>query len=297
MKKYVAVLFSIIILYSCEDVVEIDVPSEEPRLVIDALIRVDINEEFVPIEVKLATTSNFFGAIPAASAESVIILIEELDDNGVIIGTSSSSLAETSEGSGIYVPDPNFSSDQRIRTSFLERNLRFLLVVEYEGRDYIGRTKYVPVVPIDDIVIGNETLFDGDETEVIVSFTDEPDREDFYVFDFDFGEYLVTEDEFFNGQQFEFSYFYDRTFETGREIDISILGADETFFNYMDQLIEQGGELQGPFQTPIATVRGNIFDATGIDNDDIFDNVERPGVFPLGYFAIVQEFKRPITIE
>ena len=108
---------------------------------------------------------------------------------------------------------------------------------------------------------------------------------------------MVTEDEFYKGQKFEFSYFYDRRFEPGREIDISILGADESFYNYMDQLIEQTEGAQGPFQTPVATVRGNVFDITGIDNRDLFDNAERPQVFPLGYFAIVQEFKKKIVIE
>jgi len=171
------------------------------------------------------------------------------------------------------------------------------LIINHEGKKYFAQTKYVPTVPIDSIVQGTGTLFDGDETEAIVTFMDNPDRDDFYVFDFDFGEYLVTEDEFYKGQEFQFSYFYDRTFESGTEIEISILGADEEFYNYMDKLIEQGGDLQGPFQTPTATVRGNIFDITGLDNIEIFDNVERPNAFPLGYFAIVQEFKRTLTIE
>jgi hypothetical protein len=215
----------------------------------------------------------------------------------VVISTGFSNLAEEVPGTGIYTPDPNFSSDQRIPTSVLEKNVRFWLFVDYKERSYVARTRYVPSVPKDDVVLGDGTLFDGDETEVIVTFTDDPDRADFYVFDFDFGEYLVTEDEFFNGEKFEFSYFYDRTFKSGRVINISILGADETFYNYMDQLIEQGGQLQGPFQTPTLTVRGNIFDATGIDNIELFDNVQRPGLFPLGYFGIVQEFKNSITIQ
>ena len=65
----------------------------------------------------------------------------------------------------------------------------------------------------------------------------------------------------------------------------------------MSQLIEQTEDSQGPFQTPIATVRGNIFDITGLDNIEIFDNVERPNDFPLGYFAIVQEYKQTLIID
>ena len=77
---------------------------------------------------------------------------------------------------------------------------------------------------------------------------------------------------------------------------ISILGADRDFFNYMNNLIEQTEEGFGVFETPAATVRGNIFDVTDLDNIDVFDNVEQPEVFPLGYFAVVQEYRQTITI-
>jgi hypothetical protein len=53
----------------------------------------------------------------------------------------------------------------------------------------------------------------------------------------------------------------------------------------------------GPFSTPAATVRGNIFDVTGLDNEEVFDNVNRPDKFALGYFAVVQQYTRSITIE
>ena len=65
----------------------------------------------------------------------------------------------------------------------------------------------------------------------------------------------------------------------------------------MDQLIVQAGGNQGPFQTPVATVRGNVINVTGIDNITVTDNVERTNNFALGYFAVVQEFKQTITIE
>ena len=169
--------------------------------------------------------------------------------------------------------------------------------MRHEGRLYIAATKYVPTTPINSIYQGTGTLFDEDETEVVVNFTDDPERNVYYLFDFSFGEYLVTEDDFYQGQEFEFSFFYDQQFFPGTIIEISILGTDQTFYNYMDQLIEQSGDTQGPFQTPVSNVRGNIFDVTDLDNIDVFDNVDQPTIFPLGYFAIVQEYKSSITIE
>ncbi len=296
MRKIGYIICMICLSFSCEDVIEVDLPTTEPRLIVEALMRVDINEEFIPIEIKVTETDNFFGEVPVTSLENIII-ISTLTDSLGIQSSGISTLAESEPGTGIYIPDPNFSSDQRIPTSAVEFDLRYDLIIEHKGRKYIAQTKYVPAVPIDNIVQGTGTLFDDNDTEVVITINDDPSRDDFYIFDFDFDEYLVTEDEFYQGQEFEFSYFYDRKFEQGKEIEISILGADETFYNYMNLLIEQTEDQQGPFQTPVATVRGNVFDITGLDNIDIFDNAERPQVFPLGYFAIVQEFKGQIIIQ
>ena len=288
MKKLIVVFLIFSGLYSCEDVIEVDLPPDVPKINIDALFRVDINEEFVPVVVKITMTNSFMNEVPVTNVDNIIIIIEELDEFDRIIDTQFSVLAQVDEGSGIYVPDPNTSRDERIRTSILDKKLRFWLSIRHEDKFYLAQTRYVPTVPIESIVQGDGKLFNDDETEVIVTFTDDPERDDFYVFDFDFTEYLVTEDKFYKGQEFTFSYYYDRTFESGTEIEISIMGSDDIFYRYMDQLIEQR-DLEGPFQTPVSTVRGNIFDATGIDNRDLFDNVERPGEFPLGYFGIVQE--------
>jgi len=116
------------------------------------------------------------------------------------------------------------------------------------------------------------------------------------VFDFMNSEFQTVEDEFFQGQQFEFSYFYDDKLEIGQDVTVSILGADEDFYNYMDLVLEQTQNNGGVFQTPVATVRGNVFDVTDLDNITVLDNVESPNDYALGYFAVVQEFSRTLTI-
>ena len=294
-----AVLFSVlagILAWGCEDVIDVDLPEQETRLVVDGLIRVDADEPFIPVEIRLALSSNFFENNTPTSAESVSIIYEEIE-NGLVISQGSSTLAETAPGSGIYVPDPNFSSDQRIPTSILDRDFLFTLSIRHEGRLYLAQTRYVPTVPINSVRQGSGTLFGDDETEVVINFTDQPEVTNYYIFDFDFEEYLVSEDEFYQGQEFEFSYFYDQSFEAGTVLNISILGADQSFFQYMDQLIVQSGDTQGPFQTPVSAVRGNVFDVTDLDNIEVLDNVAQPGIFPLGYFALVQEERAQVILE
>ena len=296
MKKYIYLLVVLVLNVACEEVIDVELPTEEPRLVVDALIRVDIDEQFIPVEVKLSLSSDFFNNNTPTSAESVVIQYEEYEGNRVI-DTRFSNLAELVPGSGIYTPDPNFDSDQRIPTNILDRNWVFNLLINHEGRRYLATTKYVPAVPIDSVIQGDGTLFNDDETEVIITFTDDPDRDSFYLFDLSLSEFLVTEDKFYKGQQFSFSYFYDQIFEPDTEIEIRLMGVDQTFFNYMDLLIEQTTNDAGIFSTPVATVRGNVFDITDIDNIDLLDNVAQPDVFPLGYFAMVQEYKQTLIIQ
>ncbi len=296
-KVIVFAVLSSLLFSGCEDVIEVDLPGQDTRLVVDGLIRVDVDETYIPVEIRLALTSNFFENNLPTSAESVLIFYEEIDENGIVVDQGSSSLAQTSPGSGVYVPDPNFSSDQRIPTSILDRDFLFTLLIRHQGRLYLAQTRYVSTVPINSLRQGTGNLFGDDETEVVVNYTDQPDVENFYLFDFGFGEYLVTEDVFYQGQEFEFSYFYDQSFFPGTILDIGIMGTDQDLYNYMNQLIVQSGGTQGPFQTPVGTVRGNVFDVTDLDNVDVRDNVDQPEIFPLGYFAIVQEDRAQLILE
>ncbi|GGG05446.1 hypothetical protein GCM10011344_02370 [Dokdonia pacifica] len=297
MKKTLLYLLIISAFASCEDVVDVDLNSEPPRLVVDALIRVDTSEDLTEANIRISVTSPFFDAIQPAEIESMQIQNEE---DGSFVPY------EPVPGEpGLYRPFPTTVSpviDNKILTSFLTNpEPVYILSVTFQDELYLARTSFVPTTPIDNIVQGEDTLFDEDDTEIIISFTDQPDREDFYIFDFDFGEFLTVEDTFFEGQEFEFSYFYegdDFTLEPGQEVNISILGADEDLYTYMEQLIIQSDLTDnGPFQVPVSTVRGNILNAEGIDNINIFDNVDRPNSFALGYFAIVQEFQNTIVIE
>lgn len=274
-------------LASCEDVIEVEVDAEQPRLVVDALIRIDTSQTFFVPEIKVTRSTPFF-----ASSEPVSnitqMTITNLGDDG--LGTGFIIMEEIEQGTGIYrEQDP-------VPVDFFTQG-ELILQIVHEGRLYFARSHYAPSVEIDSLQQGDDTLFSEEDTEVIVQITDTPALENFYVFDFGFNEFLTVEDQFFDGQAFEFSYFFDQDLDTSQEIEVSILGADRGFYDYMTLLIEQTQDDGGVFQTPIAIVRGNIFDVTDLDNDELFDNVAQPDVFPLGYFAVAQEFKAKLTLQ
>lgn len=277
-----AIIFTLTI--GCEDVIEVDLNTEPPRLTVDAVIRLDTSDNITTARIKVGLSSSFFETNQNVAVDQIQIqnlgyeVSGPLDQNFIIFRE-----VET----GIYEGTKN--------TSFFTSGELFLSI-RYNDELFIASTSFAPSAPFDNIVQGDATLFSGDETEVVVSFTDAPNQNNYYIFDFGSNEYLVSEDEFYPGQQFEFSYFYD-DIGPGQTLEISILGANESFYTYMNQLIVQAGGNQGPFQTPVATVRGNVINVTGIDNITVTDNVERTNNFALGYFAVVQEFKQTITIE
>jgi hypothetical protein len=296
MKKLMSVIFMAVLLASCEDVVDVDLPEADPKLVVDGLLRVDKEQEFIDVRIGLKASTTFFEENQPVQAESVTISYGQPNSEGDFDNLSSSSLVEETPGSGIYVPDSSLPSDQRIPTSAAEPGAIFMLEITYQDNYYFAQTEYVSTVPLDNLEQGDEVFFDEDQTEIIVTFTDNGEEDNFYLFDFMFGEFQTVEDEFFQGQQFEFSFFYDDKTEPGDVVRVSILGATEDFYNYMDLVLQQtgNGNSGGPFQTPVATVRGNVFDLTGLGNPD---NVERPNDYALGYFAVVQEYSRTLIIE
>jgi hypothetical protein len=297
MKRFWIYVVVALTFISCEDVIDVELPEVETRLVVGGILKVDKSQEFVDVRIAMKETSSYFEDNQPTQVESAVIYYGRPTRDGLFESLSFSHLIEEEPGTGIYIPNPNFTEDQRIRTVYVEPGITFIMEITHKGRRYYARTDYAPAVPLDNLEQGDDTLFDDEETEVIVSFTDDPEAQNFYVFDFGFGEFQAVEDQFFNGQEFQFSYFYDSNLNVGQDVTVSIWGATEDFYNYMDLVVEQTTDNLGVFQTPVATVRGNVFDITGLDNIDIFDNVERPNDYALGYFAVSQVYSQTITIQ
>ena len=143
---------------------------------------------------------------------------------------------------------------------------------------------------------GPGTNFDNN-TEVLITFTDDVNDDNFYLIDFGFNKFVVSSDEFYKGKQHTISYIYDRELPSGTEVTVSLMGIDRSFFNYMTKLLEQSDDEIDLFQTPVSTLRGNIINVTEIDNIDFFDNVTQTNNFALGYYAVAETYTKTIVIE
>ncbi|WP_420602076.1 hypothetical protein [Flagellimonas sp.] len=269
MRYGLLLILSLWLSVGCEDAINVDLPTSEPKLVIDALLGFNENNGN-PItvgQVKLTLTAPFFQEeTPPAENASVTIT-----DN------------QTGQSFGLLESEPGVFN---LGLPDLQFNRDYTLEINYNNETYTATQQLKGSTLIDNLEQGDSFLFDEDEeTEVKVTFTDIAGVRNHYLFSFGFGNFLVIEDEFFEGSQLTFSYFYEDV-EPGDLLVVTLFGIDQDFANYVNlTLIQSGEDGGGPFATPPATVRGNIVNTTNPDN------------FPFGYFALGEFDTKTITIE
>lgn len=258
--QYIYVLILSLIIFSCEEVIDVDVPTSEPRLVIDASINwlkgTTGNEQ----SIKLTLTAPYFdSSVPPANNAQVYIT----DENNNVYD-----FIENGD-TGIY---ENFTFNPIINTVYT-------LTIIYNNETYEGSETFLAVPEFEYVEQNLEGGFTGEETEIKAYFMDPADEENFYFFEFEpsipVSPTLDTfKDEFVNGNLI-FGFYVEEDLEPEDEVIIRNHGVSERFYNFMYLLLQQTSESGGgPFETQPATVRGNCFNTTNQDN------------YPLGYFRL-----------
>lgn len=254
--KKLFLFFSFIFLMGCEDPINVELPVAEDRMVIDATLWRPVGGGSGTLEVLLSKTTDFYAAeVPTVSGAQV--LLEETD--GVLVANELEA--------GHYV----------IEGVSVTQDKTYTLRVTIDGITYTADETLVLSTSIDAITQGENALFSGEETEVVVQFTDRPEEGNYYLMDFGYNNLFVTRDEFYNGNQLTFSFFYDTFFPKETPTPIHLMAVDKDFYTYMQILISHAGQDGGgPFATAKSTLRGNI------------QNTSNPEAFPLGYFRVVE---------
>ncbi|WP_055436472.1 DUF4249 domain-containing protein [Lacinutrix algicola] len=271
MKNSIYILFIVFILSSCQDVIDIEVPNAEPRLVIDASLSWFEGTSGTYQTIQLTLSAPFFNnEIPAATGANIFVT----DQSNTVynfIDTNSNGIYECF----------NFNP---------QLNQEYSLTVIYNNETYFGVETLMAITPIDYIEQNNDGGFSGDEIEIKAFYTDPTDEENYYFFEFQ-EEYesnpnlQVYDDEFINGNQI-FAFYSNEDTEIGNELMIRNYGVSQQFYQFMTLLLQQtsdGGG--GPFEIQPATVRGNCINQTNPQN------------FPFGYFKVSQATEVMYTIE
>ena len=263
MKQFFSYIFPILFLClsSCEKVVDVNLSTIAPKLVIDASFEVLFNKNPVTTNaiVKLRLSADYFNETIPEVTNATVFLTNTA--NNTIIPFSDAN------GLGNYTPDVNFIP---------EENTEYELTVIYDGETYKATATRIKSTPLTSVVQGDGTLFSGNETELKIAFTDNGSENNYYLFNYTNNLFSTIDDRFFNGTDYTFSFFYQEDeIELPTNVTITLSGISEEYFTYFRVLVNQSGQNSGgPFQTIPSTLLGNIVNTTNEAN------------FPLGYFHI-----------
>ena len=258
----IIVILSVFFFNSCEDVVNIPLNTENPRLVIDASIVWAKGTTGNNQVIKLSTTTDFYtNVIPGVSGATVFMK----NSSNVIFN-----FTET-PNTGIYLCN-NF-------IPVIDET--YTLTVFNNGQNYTATETLKSVAAITSVT--QETLngLGTDFLKLKTSFNDPAKDENYYLYKYKFSknlkaEYSVDDDQFFQGNTF-FSLVLEEDTEPGQTVEITHYGISKAYYNYMSILLNVAGTSGGgPFQSPPATVKGNIKNETNFDN------------YPLGYFRVCE---------
>ena len=191
--KTTLVLFTIIAslftLISCEDVIDVDLNTASPKLVIDASIKWQKGTIGNEQTIKLSTTTGYFeNTIPAVTGAIVFIT----DSNSIQYDFNEDI------GTGNY----NCTNFNPVIDE------TYVLTVIHDGQIYTATETLISSPTIDSVAQNDEGGFTGEDIEVKFFFQDNGLQDNFYLIQFNpsflsLPEYDVVDDEFFQGNQME----------------------------------------------------------------------------------------------
>ncbi|MFC0779234.1 DUF4249 domain-containing protein [Flavobacterium sp. HJSW_4] len=273
MRKLVFLIafFASLLFTSCEEVVDVDLNTASPKLVIEASINWEKGSTGKQQVIKLSTTTGYFETqVPVVS-------------NAVVYVTNS-------KNQKFNFTEFNKSGRYLCNDFKPELNEEYTLTIISKGNTYTASEVLKSVAPITRIEQKNDGGFTGEDIEIKAYFIDPADEDNFYLFKYVYSNkitsnYYVSEDKFYQGNEI-FSSAVDEDLKAGDEIEVTHFGISKQYYNYMNILVSiAGSNVGGPFQSPPATVKGNIINTTDKNN------------YPLGYFSLSETSTKKYQIK
>ncbi len=259
------------IFTSCEEVIDVNLKTAEPRLVVEATINWIKNTPGNIQAIRLSTTTGYFdteippvtnAGVQITNSSGTVFTFAEIDQPGLYICSN-------------FVPVLGET---------------YTLTIEYQGEIYTSTERLLATPTVTRVEQRNDAGVLGEDIELKFFFNDIPNETNFYFLGiFDpykvIPEYGVLEDRFFQNNEMFGLYFSDQ-FKPTDTVTYTMSGVSQQYFNYMNILLAQAGTTSaGPFSTPTSTVRGNIVNQTNFSN------------FALGYFRLGETEVKEYIIE
>src|SRR5690554_2315950 len=264
------VLLAFFGLFSCEEIIELDLPEAAPRLVVDASIDWIKGTDGSAQKIKLTTTAGYYDTeVPVVSG--AIISIE--NEDGIVFD---------------FVE--NATSGEYFCYNFIpEIGQSYTLTIVVNDEVYTATEKLFSTPDILYFTQSNDIGFGDDIYEIRYYFQDNPEEDNFYIDRVQepnklLASYGAMNDKFDQGNLTYGLYFSDELV-AGDVLNVRLYSVSERYYSYMSKLLEAADSGGGPFQSTPSTVRGNLINQTNPDN------------YALGYFRLCQVFEADYVVE
>lgn len=273
MKTYIKIVLFItliILISSCEDVIDVSVPTANSRLVIEASLDWQKGTVGNNQTIKLSTSTPYFDTTTSSMVTGANVRVTNTTTNSEYIFTD--------QNDGTYT----------INNFVPIINNVYELTIVYNGETYTAMESLKSVPVINNVAQSLEGGFDDEILDVTIFWNDPVDEENYYFIKFieegDLFPVLEDEsDEFTNGNEMD-EFFekggddeddpHEQEFVVGDVVDISLYGISERYFNYIQLLIEQYDSNGDPFSATPAEVKGNCI------------NISNETNYAFGYFRL-----------
>ncbi|MFH6990933.1 DUF4249 domain-containing protein [Flavobacterium sp. FlaQc-48] len=261
-------LLFVLLFSSCTKIVELDLETGDPKIVIDAEIIWEKGTSGNEQSIKITRMASYYSpTTPKVSGAQVRVENSE----GAIFTFNESE-------PGLYVC-----------TNFVPAiNMEYKLFVQVDGQSLTATEKLISVPQIDKIE--QELMPDISGSDfILVSFyyKDPADQLNYYLIDYKvdyqaYPEYTLTDDEFVNGNEIN-EKFGGTDLKPGKIVGITHRGISKNFYNYMNLILEVASS--NPFGAVPGNIRGNIINTTDANN------------FALGYFRLCEANRISYTVK
>ena len=273
MKIYNKIVLMIIglSLISCEDVIDVDLNTAAPRLVIDASIDWVKGTSGNEQKIILSTTTGYYSpTFPTVSGANIRV---------------------TNSAGTVFTFIESDQTGEYICTDFQPViGDTYQMTIVLNGETYTA-TETLTASPdiMENIDQNNEGGMGGDEIEITFYYQDDPATTNYYLFGIRspqviFPLYEVENDEDREGNIVP-EYYSHEDLKPGDVVDIRLYGISENYYNYMNKLIIASGADAGPWPATPSAVRGNIVNQSNSQN------------FAFGYFRLAEMDIREYTIQ
>ena len=264
------------IIFSCTEAIDLTVPTESPRLVIEASLDWEKGTLGNNQTIKLSLSTPYYDTAPNP-VSGASVMVENATNGDVFIFNDQQDGSYTTTN---FVPIINNT---------------YNLEVIYNSETYTAIETLISVSELNRIEQSLEGGSDEEELDLTIYFDDPANEVNFYYITFLEGENLlptreIMSDEFTNGNEMSLLYEEDPAEEEdqilpGDMVDIYLFGISETYYDFLNRLIEQANSAGDPFATVPTRLKGN------------FTNLENPENYAFGYFRVTEFVNEVYTFQ